>query len=189
MTVAERIADLITHAASLPKDGVAVKPFRDALFLLQKEYEAELEALSARLREAEANAKDSVRADEHERMKEALADEKKQIAALEKQLSELESQKKESERELPEAQFEILKVLPSEHGGDWPTVPEIANRARIRVDIVEIHLPRLEKRKFARLSSVSIPAPHGTAPSLEANTFWPMRWQTRKIARVLKTMP
>jgi DNA-binding MarR family transcriptional regulator len=55
----------------------------------------------------------------------------------------------EKERDIPPIQFQILSWLPSEHGGEWQRVDEIASAVGIKVDETEIHLDRLKKADLA----------------------------------------
>jgi chromosome segregation ATPase len=55
----------------------------------------------------------------------------------------------ESEREIPPIQFQILKRLPSEHGGKWLRIGEIARAVNIPPDEAEIHLDRFKKAALA----------------------------------------
>jgi hypothetical protein len=53
-------------------------------------------------------------------------------------------EEEERQKEMPEIQFQILKHLPSQHGGPWLKLIEIAYAAGIPVDETEIHLNRLQ---------------------------------------------
>src|SRR5205823_5216051 len=54
-------------------------------------------------------------------------------------------QEEERKRDIPPDQFEILRRLPSKHGGLGLTVPEIWREVKGRLDEIEIHVDKLEK--------------------------------------------
>jgi hypothetical protein len=96
----------------------------------------------------------------------ALAEKDARIANLEAELSDLqvavkqangelerfrheEKNREEKKWDLPTEQIEILKFLPSEHGGNRPAIPQIAMGVGIPVDEAEVHIKRLEKLGLA----------------------------------------
>ncbi len=69
-----------------------------------------------------------------------------QTANTELETFRAEREKQEEEnRELPEIQLEILRRLPSKHGGIGLTVPQIWREVNGRLDEIEIHVDKLEK--------------------------------------------
>jgi hypothetical protein len=63
--------------------------------------------------------------------------------------AEREKQEGERKKDLPDKQFEILEWLPSEYGGEWRGIGEIADAVGIPVDEAEIHLSKLRKAQLA----------------------------------------
>ncbi len=51
----------------------------------------------------------------------------------------------EKEREIPQIQFQILSLLPNEHGGSWLRIDEIARTLKRPSDEIEVHAKKLEK--------------------------------------------
>jgi DNA-binding MarR family transcriptional regulator len=77
---------------------------------------------------------------------------KLQMANAELETFQAERKKQEQEKkreEIPEIQFQILSLLPSEHGGNRLMVNEIARDIGIPVDEAEIHADRLKKAGLA----------------------------------------
>ena len=93
-----------------------------------------------------AEAKRASLESQNKAFKSEIGDLKRQLQLAKDEIKRLRAEKDESEKEeaeLPEIQFQILKRLPSEHGGIAWTLGEIAYMARIPIDETEIHISRL----------------------------------------------
>jgi DNA-binding MarR family transcriptional regulator len=51
----------------------------------------------------------------------------------------------EKEREMPQIQFQILSLLPNEHGSNWLRIDEIARALKRPSDEIEVHSKKLQK--------------------------------------------
>jgi DNA-binding MarR family transcriptional regulator len=73
---------------------------------------------------------------------------KVQLQAVQAQIEQYQSEQAEqdeSERAIPLEQFDILRRLPSKHGGEGLTIPQIRREIGRRLDETEIRVDKLEK--------------------------------------------
>jgi len=138
-SIKKRIDELVTKLGELPPPSIAT--IKGNLVNIGGLVEALEEG--AAVRDAEAKA---------ETLQSENANLKVELQALKTEVERFREDRKkqeEKERDIPEIQFQILKRLPSEHGGEWLAIDLIALVFNIPVDETEIHLDRLEKAGFA----------------------------------------
>jgi hypothetical protein len=80
-----------------------------------------------------------------------------------------QAEREKKERDIPPEQFRILSALPSEHGGSWLRIDEVAHAVQMRLDETEIHLDRLKKAGLAvsRYNAFDALIWHRTIPGSE----------------------
>lgn len=149
MDFVAEINALITMAAELPKDGVAVTPFRNGLARLKKSLSKELETLDTRLREMEADSKDTILAKENDRLSAQLHEAREEIERLKYDLAQLEKQhrpakEKESTDEIRDAI--LLFLLSPKYRGGW--YEPIASHIGVSEIAAGVILEDLEKAVF-----------------------------------------
>jgi hypothetical protein len=105
----------------------------------------------AAIRETEAKLEAAQTALEQANTQNAKIESELKTANAEINQFRAERKKRKEERkrqeEMPDIQFKILKLLPSQHGGNWLGFNEISCAVGIPVDEAEIHLNRLEEAK------------------------------------------
>jgi hypothetical protein len=91
----------------------------------------------------DAEAKITILETENANLKVELQALKTEVEAFRAERKQQEQEKKREE--IPEIQYEIVKWLPSQHGGNRRNVHEIAHAFNVPVDETEIHIDRLQK--------------------------------------------